>query len=285
MKSTLQPLAGLKPLIFVLLVIPLSGIASFEALFAPTADPWPRWQTHDPASSIRVNHDPWDQILGRHLREVAGDVNRFDYSGLKQGDQVLLDQYIDSLSEISVSQLNRPEQLAYWINLYNALTVQTIVRNYPVESIRDIDISPGFLADGPWDKPLITIEGIEVTLNDAEHRILRPFWKDPRLHYAVNCASIGCPNLASRAYRPATIEAMLDRGARDYINSPRGVWWDGENLGVSSIYVWFRQDFGGNDRTIIAHLKKYAKPELKQRLAAATAIHDHGYDWRLNEVH
>ncbi len=126
---------------------------------------------------------------------------------------------------------------------YNALTVKVILDNYPVKSIRDIDISPGLLNDGPWDAKLLTIEGKEVSLNDIEHRILRPIFLDNRIHYAVNCASSGCPNLQPEAFTVENTEELLDRGAREYIAHERGVKISKNRLVVSG-RLWLQRERG-----------------------------------------
>ncbi|MCG8547372.1 MAG: DUF547 domain-containing protein, partial [Alphaproteobacteria bacterium] len=211
-------------------------------------------------------------------------VNRFDYRNVSDMDRKALKRYIDRLANTQISRYSRSEQMAYWINLYNALTVQVILDHYPVDSIREINISPGLFAFGPWDKKLITIEGQEVSLNDIEHRILRPIWQDPRIHYAVNCASIGCPDLQQTAFTGSNLERMLDEAATAYINHPRGVRLDNGELTVSSIYVWFQEDFGDSDKAVIEHLKQYAKPSLKSALESKTEIDDDEYDWDINET-
>ena len=161
-------------------------------------------------------------------------MNLVRYAAVSGSDRKALDAYLKRLGGTSVSKLKRSEQRAYWINLYNALTVQVILAHYPVESIRDIDISPGFFSDGPWGKKLMQVEGEEVSIDDIEHRILRPIWKDPRIHYAVNCASIGCPNLQPVAFTSANADTLLTEGAKAYVNHPRGVRFDGGSLVVSS---------------------------------------------------
>jgi hypothetical protein len=273
-----------KALLTLVACVPLLGIASFEALFAPKAQPWPRWQAHVPGSQVEMDHTAWDRILEQHLRADDDGVHRFDYAGLKRNGLGPLEAYLAQLGATPVSQLDRDRQLAFWINLYNALTVHTVAEAYPVRSIRDIDISPGFLADGPWDKELIRVEGEPLSLNDIEHRIIRPLWGDPRVHYALNCASLGCPNLALTAFRSADLEAMLEAGARTFVNSDRGVWWRGDEVAVSSIYAWFQDDFGGDDAGILAHLGQYAEPGLAARLAAVQRIRHHDYDWDLNDL-
>jgi hypothetical protein len=122
-----------------------------------------------------------------------------------------------------------------------------------------------------------------VSLDDIEHRILRPIWKDPRLHYALNCASIGCPNLQVRAFNAANGESLLEKGARDFINHRRGASVKDGRLRVSSIYTWFKEDFGGNDAGVIRHLSAFAKPGLKTSLKGIRVIDDDDYDWSLNE--
>lgn len=251
---------------------------------APEAKIWPRWQTHDPGSTLVVDHSAWTAILARHLRADAGGVNRFAYGKARATDRETLADYIASLETAPVSRLNRRAQKAFWINLYNALTVKTVVDRYPVKSIRDIDISPGLLADGPWGRKLVTVEGVALSLDDIEHRILRPGWRDPRVHYAVNCAALGCPDLQPEAFTADNLEAMLDKAARAFVNSPRGATIEDGRLRVSSIYIWFKADFGGSDTTVIQHLNRHARPDLVRELAMVTGISGHQYDWTLNDA-
>ncbi len=266
------------------LVLPLAGIASFEALFAPKAELWPRWQAHDPGADVQIDHGVWSQLLARSLARDAAGLNRFDYGAVSDADRAALDGYLAALAAQPIGRFDRAEQRAYWINLYNALTVDVVLEHYPVDSIRDIDISPGLFADGPWGRALITVEGAALTLNDIEHRILRPIWRDPRLHYALNCAAVGCPNLQAEAFTAANTEALLDAAAHDYVGAPRGFSLADGGLTVSSIYVWFNEDFGGNDAGVIAHLKLYAEPPRAARLAAVKEVADHAYDWQLNDA-
>ena len=169
--------------------------------------------------------------------------------------------------------------MAYWINLYNALTVFVIIPRYPVDSIREI--KSGIIDFGPWNLELFPLQGKKLTLNQIEHGILRPIWKDPRIHYAANCASMGCPNLCPEAYRSDNLERLLEQGTKDYINHPRGAQVEDGELVVSSIFDWYKTDFGGTDAGVLAHLRKYARPELVEILADYDSF-DHNYDWRLN---
>ncbi len=262
---------------------PLAGISSFEALFAPRAELWERWETQDPSSSDEIDHQAWGRLLETYLATDAHGVNRFNYGGVSLSDRQALDRYIAGLAVLPIDSYKKSEQLAYWINLYNALTVQVVLTHYPVASIRDIDISPGLFADGPWDKTLISVAGEALSLNDIEHRILRPIWQDPRIHYAVNCASIGCPNLQATPFTGKNADELLERAAHDYVNSTRGVRPSENGLIVSSIYVWFREDFGGSDDKVVTHLRRYAGPELSAEIERAQKLVDHAYDWSLND--
>ena len=262
-----------------LMVLPAFG--SGERIFAPGPDLWDRWEAHDPASTAQIDHSAWDALLRAHVRPGVAGVAMVDYRGLAD-KQATLDAYLSDLAAVPISRFNRDEQFAYWINLYNALTVDLILEHRPEASIRDIDISPGLFGIGPWDKELIRVESEALTLNDIEHRILRPIWRDPRIHYGVNCASIGCPDLQPTAFTGANADQLLTEAARTYINHPRGVTVSGGKVTVSRIYDWFIEDFGGSESGVIAHLSQYAAPELKRQLAEIGDLSDSAYDWSLN---
>ncbi len=267
----------------VLAAVALTFATSTWSTAAPRAELWERWSAHDPDARTRIDHGAWDSFLKRFVRVRPDGANLVAYGKVTRSDKAELGRYLGGLAALPISTYNRAEQLAYWINLYNAITVWVILEHYPVAGIRDIDISPGWFTDGPWGKKLVTIEGQAVSLDDIEHRILRPIWRDPRIHYAVNCASIGCPDLTDRAVTATTAEAYLDEGARAYVNDARGAQIRGGQLYVSSLYRWFEADFAA-DGGIVAHLRKYAGPDLANRLRRSTTIADDSYDWRLNDA-
>jgi hypothetical protein len=281
----LKPLFRIGPAVTALaLVLSLSGFTTLEALFAPKADLWEHWATNDPNSEVVVDHGAWDEFLKTYVRADKAGLNRVAYGKVTDADRKILRSYLARLGAVPISRLKRDEQQAYWINMYNALTVRVILDHYPVASIQDIDLGPGFFPSGPWDKKLIKIDGKMVSLNDIEHRILRPIWKDPRLHYAVNCASVGCPNLQRAAFTAARTDAMLDRAASAYVNSPRGVSFNDGGPVVSKIYDWFQEDFGDSEDAVLDHLKKFATAALAARLDQATGISGYAYDWSLNDA-
>ena len=266
------------------IVVLLASLTVNQASGAPAAKLWSYWQAHDPDSVVVVDHSDWDNILKRYVdaRHPSG-INRFHYGNVLEQDKYALKNYLKKMQKIKVTGLNRTAQKAYWINLYNGLTVHLILVHYPVKSIREIDISPGIFNDGPWDARLLKIEGHDVSLNDIEHRILRPIWRDNRIHYAVNCASLGCPNLQPQAYTADNLEEFLEKGARQFINHPRGVKFIKTRLQVSSIYNWFQEDFGGSDAGVIEHLEKYLAGESADKLKTIDRRLKYQYDWRLNE--
>ncbi len=253
--------------------------------FAPKSELWERWTAHSPSASATIDHSAWDAFLAKNLVSHADGVNRIAYAKVSEADRRGLDDYLSALSAVRIGDFSRHEQRSYWINLYNALTVDVVLEHYPVGSIRDISISPGFFSVGPWGKKLIRVEGEELSLDDIEHRILRPIWKDPRIHYAVNCAALGGPNLMPEAFTASNTEDLLDRGAKDYINSEHGARFDSDTrLIASSLYDWYQQDFGGDEPGVIDHLRSYAGPELATKLEGITDVYDFDYDWTLIDL-
>ena len=253
--------------------------------FLPKSELWERWTAHSPSATATIDHGEWQQFLSKHLVPHADGVNRIAYANVSEADRKRLDDYLSALSMVRISEFSRDEQRAYWINLYNALTMNVVLEHYPVDSIMDISISPGFFSIGPWGKKLIRVEGEEISLDDIEHRILRPIWKDPRIHYAVSCASLGCPKLMPGAFTASNTEELLDQGAKDYINSEHGARFDSQaRLTASSIYDWYQEDFGGDEAGVIAHLRLYARPALEARLDSVIGVYDFDYDWTLNDA-
>ena len=260
------------------------------ATHAQTAKLIPVWNASDENNVARIDHTAWQEILNDYLRKHDSGVNRFDYAVLKANarDTAKLSSYLTYLQSFDPRIYSQAEQKAYWINFYNALTVKVVTDAYPVKSIKDISESLlgklGRIFGGPWDDVHAKVVGLDLTLNNIEHGILRPIWKDNRIHYAVNCASYGCPNLSATAFTAENTEELLDVGARAYVNHPRGVdFVDDDFLVISSIYKWYVTDFGGDEKSVINHLVKYADKALATRLREFTGSVDYEYDWSLNQ--
>lgn len=243
-------------------------------------------------STTTIDHSAWTALLAKYVRAGNDGVNRVAYGAFKAEGHQALKGYIGQLEKVDLSKLSKQEQFAFWANLYNAKTIDVVLDHYPVESIKNITIGGGLFealkstvgAGGPWKAKIMTVSGKRLSLDDIEHGILRPIFNDPRVHYAVNCASIGCPNLRTEAFAGATLNVALDAAARDYVNHPRGITVSGGTVKASSIYSWFAGDFGGDAKGVLAHVRKYSSPALKSKLEGVKSISEYGYDWSLNDT-
>ena len=245
---------------------------------APRATAGQRWTANDGQSQVRIDHGPWNAFLGKYRHVDAAGVARVAYADVMSDDRAVLSDYLRDLQLVNVSRLGRPEQFAFWVNLYNAATVDIVLQHYPVKSIRKIG---GRLSLGPWSTPIATIEERRLSLSDIENRILRPIWRDPNLHYVLNCASVGCPNLPPTALTAENTGASLRVARNEYISGPRGVRLIGDRILGSSIYNWFRTDFGGTDR-MAGHLCECTQPAVTEALIRRGRIDAYFYDWELN---
>lgn len=266
---------------FKLLVMMWSVFLSTLALAAPQKDLWPIWQVNNSKSVATIDNSNYQKFLTKYITTDSSGVNLVAYSKVNTSDRQMLEGYLSYLSSIKISEYNRNEQLAYWVNLYNALTIDTVLKHMPVESILKIKLG-GVFSSGPWDAKLIKVENQELSLNDIEHRIIRPIWNDSRTHYILNCASFSCPNLQKIPFNGATIDSSLNSAAIAYVNSPRGVSINNGILAVSQIYEWYGDDFGINQQQIISQISKYANPTLKLQLTKFTHINKYVYNWSLN---
>jgi len=267
-----------QPLATIIAVFLLLTTATSNA--APKSELWSRWTEHNATSSQSIDHTLWSEFLQKFVRADDSGMVGVAYQEVSAADHQGLKDYISTLENTPISEFARDEQRAFWINLYNATTVNVVLDAWPVDSIRDI--KGGFLSGGPWKAKRLMIENEEISLNDIEHRILRPIWEDPRLHYALNCASIGCPDLLNSAFTGENSETLLEQAAKTFINHPRAATVTDSKLAVSSIYDWFKEDFGGNDDGVITHLRKYAEPDLSQALESVSKLDSHSYDWSIN---
>lgn len=208
---------------------------------------------------------------------------KFNYAALKanQADRDRLDACIAEMEGTYPSTLTEDEAIAFWANLYNVVTIKVVTDNYPVKSIREI--KSGLFSIGPWKKNLVTVNKKKMSLDDIEHETLRKDYPSPLIHYMVNCASVGCPNLKDGLWDAETLDQDREKAARDFINSPRGVRVTEKGLVVSEIYKWFKEDFGTSKENILAHIREYADDELAQVIDDGARIVGYEYDWALNE--
>jgi len=220
-----------------------------------------------------VNHTLFDRLLEKHVKNGV-----VDYKGLKQ-DETTLEEYLGILEKVDPDKLSRNDQFAFYINAYNAWTIKLILTGYPgVKSIKEL----GSFFKSPWKKKICRIGGKVITLDNIEHDILRPRFKDPRIHFAVNCASTDCPPLRKEAYRGSILDKQLDDATKGFLNDPKKNYLAGEKLYVSKIFEWFGDDF---DNRIVEFFLKYAQGDLKKNLLKnqdKIEVKYLDYDWSLN---
>jgi predicted small lipoprotein YifL len=204
----------------------------------------------------------------------SNGVNLVAYADVTEADAAALQGYIENLANTDISTFSEDEKMAYWFNLYNAVTLDLILDNYPIDSIKDID--------DPWGQKLVNVRGATMSLDEIEHDTLRENYDEPRIHFAVNCASIGCPNLKQTAWEAETLETDLDQAARDYIASSRGIMINGDDIQASSIFDWYEEDFGADEEEVLTYLSQFATGEKKSAMQNANDINDYEYDWSLN---
>ena len=239
---------------------------------------------HAPGIGEPFDHRPFDAILRTYVN-AEGEV---DYSGLK-ANRSSLDAYVDSLARISPKShegrfASRAEKLAYWINAYNALVLRGVIDAYPVKSVKDIKYLSGF-----FNRTWHTVGGESYTLNNIEHDILRAEFVEPRIHAAINCASVGCPRLEARAFFSDDIDSRLEAAITTFLREERTVTIDIQNKTVklSKILDWFESDFVGwyktkfsvDDPTILDYVALYVKEGFK----SSWKVKYHKYDWTLND--
>lgn len=217
-------------------------------------------------SAVNVNHEKWDKLLKAHVNNKG----LVDYKGF-QKEEAQLDTYLNQLANLDPSNdWSVQELLAYYINLYNAQTVKLILNNYPVESIKDIQ--------GAWTKGRASVDGRELSLGGIENGILRKM-NEPRIHFAINCASISCPPLIREAYTASKINEQLEMATKDFINSDKNDI-NAKNPKISSIFQFYPKDFTVNgEQDIAGYINKYSNTKID----AGASITYKEYDWSLNE--
>ena len=176
--------------IYIVVALSLTGCATLERAALPESSLLEQnWMEAAGTATVEIDQTIWDTFLARYISTDAAGINRLDYSAVATTDHAQLRGYIASLELINTKDLSSDQQLAFWINLYNAKTVDIVLSEYPVDSI--LDIKDGILPTGPWKRKVLRVDSRELSLNDIEHGIVRPVFEDARIHYALNCAASG----------------------------------------------------------------------------------------------
>jgi len=227
-------------------------------------------------------HETWDRVVKKHVNAV-GEVN---YAALKT-DRADLDAYVKWLGEVSPENQpaqfpSKADELAYYINAYNGFTTAGVVKGYPTKSVRDLGLVFAFFRHSDF-----RMGGRKISLTDLENKIIRSErYKEPRIHFAIVCASLSCPKLAAEAFTVANLERLLDAGARQFVNERRNVYVKDSTVTMSEIFKWYEGDFKWTAASLIDFAKIYAKPELKSaldKLPASPRMKYFDYDWAIND--
>ncbi|MCK5280145.1 MAG: DUF547 domain-containing protein [Cyclobacteriaceae bacterium] len=230
-----------------------------------------------PCRQAGIDHEQWTILLQKYVDRDG----MADYKGF-QKDSINLISYLNELSTNPPDEntWSNEEQIAYWINAYNAFTIKLIIDHYPLNSIKDIGsaIQIPFI-NSPWDIKFIEINGEKLDLNNIEHSILRKKFNEPRIHFAINCASFSCPKLRREAYSEDKLDVQLNEQAVDFINDPHRNMINGSQAEVSKIFSWFKGDFTKNG-SLTDFLNKYAKIKIDEDVKISYIK----YDWSLNEI-
>ena len=224
------------------------------------------------ATASAFDHSAYNVVLTTYV-DARGMV---DYSGLKK-NRSGLDSYLQGTGAVSKAQFDSwsdAEQIAFLTNIYNAETLQYIIDNYPLDSIKDL----GGLLSSPWGKKNVILFGEKTTLNSIEHEILRQDYDEPRIHFALVCAAISCPPLRREAYTGARLDAQLDDQARTFLAESSKNRIEGDTVYLSSIFDWYGKDFGKGDEALKKALNPWFKADISDKKIEYT-----DYDWSLND--
>ncbi|MFQ6097467.1 MAG: DUF547 domain-containing protein [Armatimonadota bacterium] len=267
-----------------------AGIVGLAIIFRAPTKPTPDSQ-RIPAIKLEAPA-PFDYAsFSRVLEKRVNDLGMVDYAGIKAAPADL-DAFIAQLKEDSPDNnlamfASEDEALAYWINAYNAWMIKIIADHYPVASVQDIGDRPGAV----FEDKLCVCGGKKMSLNDIEVGIIRARYLEPRIHFALNCASLGCPPLPRKPFLPDTLDAQLEAAARDFFGRK---WYcrvadDGRTVAVTSILDWYREDFldwlteNGQNSDIATYVALYAPDEVRRAIATGAEIEFMDYDWRLTD--
>lgn len=247
------------------------------------------------AVSLEEAYIAGNKVLKQHV-SVAKHSSTVNYKALKESPEDLekFIKGVQAVGEEEFKKFSKNKQLAFLINAYNLYTLKLIVEKYPVKSIKDI----GNVLVTPWKKKFAWLKlfAKKVSLDNIEHKMIRgsdpskklipQVYNEPRIHFAVNCASIGCPALLEELYTEQNLPTMLDKATRMFLQDRTRNYYDGKKstLYLSPIFKWYKEDFGKNDKEVKAFVLKYLSSKDKQKIAKkSTKIEYTDYDWNLNE--
>jgi len=253
---------------------------SASAFAVPSPNYWSYWDISNEGSHASVDHSDLDLILRTYVvTNHPSGINRFKYGQVSSKHRRLLEDYIAELSALDPRRYRRAEQKVYWMNLYNALTINLVLDHYPIASIREIT---GRAGRDAWKEQIVEVAGKRLSLNDIDHRILRPIWHDHKVRFGLACASLGCPNMQPVAFTTANNRKLLKKAGRDFVNHSRGLKMENGELRVSSIFDWYEKDFAADKKTLLKVFAHYAEDRKALYLLGFSGDITYAYDWRIN---
>jgi hypothetical protein len=259
-------------------VFKLLFVVTVVLTFASTAvasrdsQSWPIWNKSDESNGASIDHSAFDGFLKNYvITNHPSGINRFRYGDVSRRDSKRLNAYIAQITALDPRQYRKREQKAYWLNLYNALTIQSLLKKHPQRSV-----------DARKLNPRIKVAGVKMTKADIGDRILRPIWHDYKVIFGLSCASMGCPAIQAGAFTAANINTLLKQSAREFINHPRGLMVSRQEMRVSKIFDWYREDFGADDKRLMKLFAYYADDNKALYILGFNGDIEFSYDSRLN---
>lgn len=258
----------------------LMGVPAYGSV--PEAQYWAYWSQSKEGNPAQINHQPWDDLLVRFSAlDAANGVVGFDYQGMKKDDVKQLDSYIKGLQKTDPRDYAKAEQKAYWMNLYNALSVQAVLENMGALKAEAFSRP---LPAAAWDKPRVKIARQKLSLNDISNRILRPIWHDHRVLFGLNCATRDCPNFAPRAYTARTLKTQLKEAADRFIDKGTGVQYENGILHASRLFKDYLADFAKDEKTLKKVFAHYARDMKALYFLGYSGTIHYRKDSRLNQI-
>ncbi|MBX2849993.1 MAG: DUF547 domain-containing protein [Acidiferrobacterales bacterium] len=243
---------------------------------APKAKLLEFWDESEERSLFDVDHSPWDNILAKYVTNHDSGVNRFAYERVSKEDKAKLKKYLETAQLMDPRQLTRARQKAFWLNLYNAGVTMQIIESAPKKSIKEIGNAR------LWRKKRFKIAMQKLSLDDIEHGIIRPIYKDPRVHFAFTSGTVGSANILHTAFTDKNVEELLDFNTKAFLNHDRGVKYENGTLVLSTIFKWYQDDFGGDINGVKQFLNQHLLPEKLAGLNSSKGT-SYDYDWSLNK--
>lgn len=259
-----------KRLFLISITLGYLSIFTSTAVAGLDSQSWPIWNKSNESNPAIIDHSTFDRFLKTYvLTNHPSGINRFRYGDVSRRDSKRLDAYIVQMTSIDPRQYRKREQKAYWLNLYNALTIQSLLKKYP----RALDTRKL--------NPRIRVAGVKLRRADIGDRILRPIWHDYKVIFGLSCASVGCPAIQASAYTAANINKLLKQSAREFINHPRGLVVSRHEMRVSKIFDWYREDFG-DDKRLLKLFAHYADDKKALYILGFSGDMKFNYDARPN---